>query len=231
MTALLGLLGWWFYSFFRPQAGEMANNPVAALLQQHPGHPAPQQAVRALRQVTLPPGPPLQTLGNPQGRVTLTLLLDPASVASRRQLFAWLNLSLPNTRVELRYAPTRNSLAGGVVLQLAQRFGKAPQLWKALYAETEDLTDTALLQLLADQGVRLEEIRSALSNPNSPLLRNAQAAAAWAQQYGLKPPRALIDTLLLEDNALATALLPVYIQRRLANAPLTQADDYLLMRK
>ncbi|MCA3244132.1 MAG: hypothetical protein INF43_02360 [Alphaproteobacteria bacterium] len=232
----VSLCGMWLYDFLQTPSpvtvAQPAANPFSALVDLRQRHAQAQELTqREPRQVTLPNTPPLQVLGNSQGRVTLTLLIDPASAASRRQLAGWLALSLPDVRVELRYAPADASLAGGVVLQLAQRFGKAPLLWQALQEQRDDLDDTTLLALLAARGIALTELRDALADVNSPLLRNAQAAAAWAKQNSLTPPLALVDNLVVDGTVLQPALLDVYLQRRLAGEALIRADDYLLMRK
>lgn len=236
MLMAFSLCGVWLYDWLQapstPTATQQSANPFNALVDLRERRAQAQELVkREPRQVSLPNTPPLQVLGNSQGRVTLTLLIDPASAASRRQLANWLELTLPEVRVELRYAPAGSSLAGGVVLQLAQRFGKAPLLWQALQEQREDLDDTTLLALLAARGVGLTELRDALADVNSPLLRNAQAAATWARQNSLIPPLALVDNLVVDGVVLQPALLDVYLQRRAANETLIRADDYLLMRK
>jgi len=232
------LLAAWWYQARQPapaqttEAGAANTNPFTALVELRQRHAqAKDLAKREPRQVTLPATAPLQVLGNPQGRVTLTLLVDPASLNNRRQLAEWLELSLPNVRVELRFAPSGDSLSGGVVLQLAQRFGKAPLLWQALQEQREDLSDTALLNLLAERDIPFLDLRVALADPNSPLLQDAQAAANWAKQNGLTPPLALIDGLVVDGDVLHPALIPIYLQRRVAGTELIQADDYLLMNK
>lgn len=232
------LLTAWWYQARQPaptqttQASAANTNPFTALVELRQRHAqAKDLAKREPRRVTLPTTAPLQVLGTPQGRVTLTLLVDPASLSSRRQLAEWLELSLPNVRVELRFAPSGDSLSGGVVLQLAQRFGKAPLLWQALQEQRENLTDTDLLNLLAERDIPFLDLRVALADPNSPLLQDAQAAADWAKRNSLTPPLALIDGLVVDGDVLHPELIPIYLQRRAAGTEMIQAKDYLLMNK
>jgi hypothetical protein len=233
------MLGRWLYTLNQQTVPVQAaqGNPFAALIDLRQRHAiATTMLQRQPRQVELPASPPLQVLGDPQGRVTLTLLFDPVNAAHRQQLTNWLELSGRNVRVELRFTPAQEnessgSLAGSVVWQLAARFNKTTSLWQALQASQINLTETELLALLAAQGIELGQIRNELTAANSPLIRNAQAAATWAELNGLNAPMALIDGLVVDGQVLQPELLATYLQRRLAGEDLVQVDDYLLMNK
>jgi hypothetical protein len=233
------MLGRWLYGFNQQPVPVQAaqGNPFAALIDLRQRHAiATTMLQRQPRQIELPASPPLQVLGDPQGRVTLTLLFDPANAAHRQKLKTWLELSGRNVRVELRFAPVETeersgSPAGSVVWQLAARFNKTAALWQVLQASRADFTETELLALLAAQGVELAEIRRELTATTSPLIRNAQMAADWADLNGLQSPLALIDGLVVDGQVLQPELLSTYLQRRLNGEDLVQVDDYLLMNK
>ncbi len=227
-------IGRWAYQANLPaaEAPSTAGNPFNALIDLRQRHAAAKEIlVRTPRQVELPSSPPLQVLGDTEGRVTLTLLLDPANAKHRQQLAQWLELRRRGIRTELRFVPAGESMVGSVVWQLALKYNKTAVLWEALNAARADLDDTALLGLLAAQGVELTEIRAALADPNSSLLINAQLAADWADRNGLQGPVALLDGLVVDGQVLQPQLLGLYLQRRLNNEALVQIDDYLLMRK
>ncbi len=211
-----------------------SGNPFGAMvaLRERDAAARKMQSLRP-RRVATPPPPADQLLGNAEATVVVTVLLDPANGAQRTQAEQWMAVAMqqPKVRIEQRYAPASNSVAGGMAWALAQRFGRQAEFWQLLAMLPGNQSDADMLSLLLRLGIPANRVRAELNNPASPALLQANLAAAWAKQEGLSGPLLLLDGLVVDGIALHPELLATYLQRLIKQEDLIQLDDLLLMRR
>jgi hypothetical protein len=235
IVAGLGQLAWWAWQNQYPNANshttvKPAANPFSAVIELKQRHASAKlAATQQPQQLVMPATPPLMVLGNPTGPVTLTAFIDPSQLSHRRALNTWLTMGAERTRLELRFVPTTaNNLSAGLMFAVARQRNQTAALWQQLATMPKDLDTPMMMEIMAQNGVSLKELRALLSQPNPAPLQSLQPDIAWARANQITPPTLLMDGYRVALPLLNPARLNTYISRRLKGEALVQPSDFLI---
>jgi hypothetical protein len=207
LVGVAQIIAWGVQAFKGPEAARapQVGNPFGAMAGVQQRHAAARKVAEfKLQRVAIPAGPPLATLGSAEGPVLLTLLLDPSKANQRRQMQKWLAPLPKGVKIEVRYAPANSgSVGAGVLFKIAQDEGRMPTLWRALFARPDDVDETTLLTLMAQQGADLNALRTLLSQPTPAPMAALQPTLAWLAAHRLASPMVLLDGFVVNSPAMS----------------------------
>jgi hypothetical protein len=169
--------------------------------------------------------------GNTSTGPTLYILTDPACGSCRAQVAEVLsNIPIQSVRVVQLYWPKNPAdTSGGMALELARRADILPRFTALLRAQRGDIDAAVMLQLLADAGLPMAAQRVALAEGGSDIAGLLESDIRQAKLANLPPPpQFVLQNVLIDEQVLNMARLPLYIRRMRQNEPLVQADDYWL---